>query len=355
VDFEKLGPGALRRLLDSIADGVLVVDGEGRIRYSNRVAAKMLGRRRADLVGSEFGVPLVAGDKEEIELHSEGGTTICELRVATSELDGHGLWLVSLRDVTDGVRTREDRERARRDAEAMAHARAALLNMVAHQFRSPLGVISGYISMMLAEDVEPVPEGWKQPLQRVAEKTLELRSMVNDILMSARLEEGLVAARPQPVDLRTVVRGSVRRASGQAQLLSAKLAMDLPPEPVTVQVDAVQIGIILDNLVNNALTYSEEAEPWVRVSLQAEPNGTAKIAVADGGIGIPPELQSLIFDRFRRVDAPNGPVANGTGLGLAIAKELARLNGGDLVLEESTPGQGSCFVLEVPMHETAAT
>ena len=348
MEFEKLSPAALRQLLEGNADGILAIDQAGQIQFANRAAGALLGRPVAELVGGSFGVPLIAGEKTEIEVQRPGAVTVCELRVARSDIDGEPTFLVALRDVTEAALLQQERERARHAAEAASRAKSALLNMVAHEFRTPLTVIHGYATMMVDEDIEPIPDGWREPVQRVLEKVAELNSMVTDVLMAARLEAGRLQGEAELVDLREVVKESVRRAQGRFQLLSATLEVRLPPAPVPARVDRGQVGIIIDNLINNALNYSEDDQPWVMLELECEQR-TALLRVTDRGIGIPEDLQGAIFERFIRVENHEGEPHPGTGLGLSIARDLADLNGGELRLERSLPGQGSSFRLQIPL------
>jgi len=349
--FQQLGIDALRELVEGTADGILVVDGDGVIVHANRAAATMLGLPPTKLEGSPFGVPLVAGEKTEIEVPMKNGTVgTRELRVSRASLNGDEVFLVSLRDVTERRQMEIARERARSEAEATARARSALLNMVAHEFRSPLSVISGYLSLMEEEELGAIPGPWLVPLHKAVEKVEELRRMVSDVLIAARLEAGRLAPERESVDLRAVLGDAVGRASGRASLLQAQLKCHLPAEPVMSSVDPGQVGIVLDNLINNALSYAA-GRPWVAVTLEPTAH-RGLIRVEDHGIGIPRDLQAKVFERFHRLGQSTPEGAGGTGLGLSIARDLAHLNGGSLRLESSDPGKGSTFVVELPRVPT---
>jgi signal transduction histidine kinase len=111
---------------------------------------------------------------------------------------------------------------------------------------------------------------------------------------------------------------------------------------VLVEADPSHLERILDNLVNNALTYSME-RPWVKVSVGEDPS----VTVEDHGMGVPDDRRDAIFERFYRVNDPALPPQPGTGLGLYLSRELARRNGGDVELDWSSPGEGSRFVLRL--------
>jgi two-component system sensor histidine kinase VicK len=122
-----------------------------------------------------------------------------------------------------------------------------------------------------------------------------------------------------------------------------------PREPVFVDVDKEQITRVIDNLINNALTYSS-GQPWLKVTVSNEPEPS--ITVQDRGIGIPPAMQEKVFERFYRIDDTAIGPQPGTGLGLYISRELAERHGGSLKLERSEPGKGSTFKMRLPVPTT---
>jgi len=119
---------------------------------------------------------------------------------------------------------------------------------------------------------------------------------------------------------------------------------------VLVKADREQLGRIVDNLINNALTYTT-GPPWVRITVtdSEEP----RLTVEDRGIGIASEHRERVFERFFRVDDPSVGPQPGTGLGLYISRELAQRHSGSLVLDRSEPGRGSTFILRLPPPTTA--
>jgi signal transduction histidine kinase len=136
----------------------------------------------------------------------------------------------------------------------------------------------------------------------------------------------------------------MRKATPQAELLGAELHLDVPEDPVFVQADPTHLARIVDNLVNNALAYSQ-GRPWVRVAVRASAH--AELTVEDRGIGIPPDMRERVFERFVRLELPGQPLQPGTGLGLYISRELARRQGGELEVVESEPGRGSMLALRL--------
>ena len=227
------------------------------------------------------------------------------------------------------------------EAQQASITKSEFLRMAAHELRTPAGVLRGYLSMLRDGTLGSSPPGWERPLEVVDAKAGELTGLIDDLLLAASMEGGTVPVRPEVFDLREAVGAALGRAEGRATLLGARIESDLAADPVLVEADSEHIGRILDNLVNNALTYSA-GEPWLRLSVAEAP---PRVAVDDHGVGVDPEQAERIFERFYRVNDPALGYPPGTGLGLYISRDLAGLAGGTLALEHSRPGEGSRFVL----------
>ena len=236
------------------------------------------------------------------------------------------------------------------EAQEASRSKSAFLNMAAHELRTPLSVLRGYISMLLDGTLGELNETWQRPVEIINWKAEELNALVNDLLFAARVDVGSIPAEVVTVDLREAVEQALERAHPRAHLLEAETVAHLPSEPVMVDVDEDHLRRILDNLVNNALTYAS-GKPWVSVTVGMDPQPHVK--VEDHGIGIPAIERERVFERFYRVnDTTIGPQA-GTGLGLYISRGLAERHQGSLHLRESEPGKGSVFVLDLPASSTA--
>jgi HAMP domain-containing protein/signal transduction histidine kinase len=232
------------------------------------------------------------------------------------------------------------------EAQEASRSKSAFLSMAAHELRTPLSVVRGYLSMLEDGSLGTAPAQWKEPLSILLLKAQELNQIVDDLLLAARVEAGTVpVGKVTTTDLRELAREALRRAEPRAALLEALTELKAPERPVLVTADPDQLGRVLDNLINNALTYSA-GQPWLKIEVFGGPH--PKVTVEDHGIGVPEEAREQIFERFFRVeDSEIGPLA-GTGLGLYIGRGLAEQNGGSLTLERSTPGSGSRFALRVP-------
>jgi signal transduction histidine kinase len=231
-------------------------------------------------------------------------------------------------------------------AQESSRAKSEFLNLAAHELRTPLAVIVGYLSMLHDGTFGEVTPDWSRVVRILMEKGHELNQLVDGLLTAARIEAGTVPGRMVEYDLRDAARHATAKATPQAELLAAEIQLDLPDEPVFVRADPTHLARILDNLVNNALAYSR-GRPWVRMAVRAEER--AVLTVEDRGVGIPPEMRERIFDRFVRLESPGETLQPGTGLGLYISRELARRQGGELAVLDSEPGRGSTMGLTLPI------
>jgi signal transduction histidine kinase len=228
-----------------------------------------------------------------------------------------------------------------------SRVRSQFLNMAAHELRTPLSVIAGYVSMLADGTLGEGPAAWRPPLDVMVEKTRELAHLIDDILLAGRLESGVARTTGRSMDLGEPLREAVQRAAARAELIDAMVELQAPRSPVPVSVDPDHIARILDNLVNNAFNYSPEP-PRVKVTLEAI-GDAALLRVEDSGRGIGREHRERIFQQFYRVDDPTDAYPPGTGLGLFISRALAERYGGSLELEWSEEGVGSRFLLRLPL------
>lgn len=228
------------------------------------------------------------------------------------------------------------------EAQAASEAMSSFLNLVVHDLRAPLAVLSGYVSLLRDGTFGEGPPTWRQPMDLIATKLQETHELVNEVLLAARLDSGAVPTTLQHVDLNDVVTRAAARLEGRAALSGAQVEVGLASCPVGVLADPFHVDRIVDNLVNNAINYGGEA-PWVRLSVEASPEVTG-VRVEDRGVGIPADLHARVFERFVRVDTR----VPGTGFGLHVGRVLAEACGGSLILERSIPGEGSAFLLQLP-------
>jgi signal transduction histidine kinase len=253
------------------------------------------------------------------------------------------------------VETRERKEELARlyTAEQLANqAKSAFLNLAAHELRTPISVLGGYLSMLADGSLGDNPTAWRRSVEILTGKTRELKSLVDQLLEASRLE-GKAGSRLAAIDLGEVARQAVERARARADLLDAEVDLQIPNEPTLVAGDPVQLGRLLDNLINNGLTYTLRP-PRVSVSVAIE-HGQGILRVTDDGVGIPESEREAVFERFHRGKHPSFSDVPGTGLGLFISRQVATGHRGNLVVERSDPASGTVFALTLPLAPADAT
>ena len=231
-------------------------------------------------------------------------------------------------------------------ANAASQTKSRFLNSAAHELRTPLSVLTGYLSLLSGGSVGSPPVAWEAPLGILIAKTRELERIVDDLLNASNPEVIDQDLELETLDLRRVVNEAVERVQPRALLLRAVVTVKLPSDPVPVEADTSQLGRVLDDLINNALTYTVR-RPELVIGLSTH-SRRAIVRVADNGIGIPKDERERVFDRLYRVADPR-VVVPGIGLGLFISRHLAEGFGGTLVVESSTPGAGTVFALALPL------
>ncbi len=222
---------------------------------------------------------------------------------------------------------------------------------VSHELRSPLSTIHEQLAYVLndmgtsLEKADTMED--KQILVRAKEKTKGLISMIGDLLDLSRIEEGVICREPKQLEPEKVIGSVVDFLVPQAEAKQQSLTLSLPEQPLpTIKADPLALESILGNLVSNAINYTPIGG---QIRVHAEKAGiNLRICVSDTGYGIEPQFINKIFDRFYRVKNEHTRFITGTGLGLPIVKGLVDSLGG-LIQVESVPGQGSTFLVLLPI------
>jgi len=232
----------------------------------------------------------------------------------------------------------EDRTEARR----LEAIRRDFVVNVSHELKTPVGALS-----LLAETVSAAaddPEAVRRFAGRMQQESARLSALVHEIIELSRLQVAGALSQPAPVDIDTVLSEAVDRARTAAAAKS--ITLDSGGEPgLTVYGDHALLVTAVRNLLDNAVAYSP---PGTHVGAGVRRVGEmVEIAVVDQGIGIDPDAQERVFERFYRVDPARSRDTGGTGLGLSIVKHVAADHGGDVTIW-SRPGKGSTFTLRLP-------
>jgi signal transduction histidine kinase len=224
-----------------------------------------------------------------------------------------------------------------------ARTKSELLDIAVHELRSPLTVIQGYASLLEAGDLGGLDASGARAVRAVTTKAREAQEIVTTLLTVARLEADELSIERIPVALAPLLHRVRERARARLELTGATLTVSCPTELRAIG-DEVLVSRIMDNLVSNALTYSD---PPAEVAVVAAREGSqVTLRISDRGPGIAEEERERIFERFVR--GRGAERASGTGLGLYVSRECARRMGGDLLLEGDHPGGGSTFTVRLP-------
>ena len=229
--------------------------------------------------------------------------------------------------------------------ETTERRRAELVSEVAHEMRTPLTTIDGYVEGILDGVFEPSEE----TLTAIGEETARLKRLAADLGTLSRADEGFALDR-STMDLAGLTADVVERLRPQFDDKGVALQVSRS-EPLIVEADRDRITQVLTNLLGNALTYTPTGG---RVSLATRSTTRgANVEVTDTGVGLVPDDLARVFDRFYRVRGLSRP-AGGSGIGLTIARSIARAHGGDIEAASPGPERGATFTLVLPLAESGA-
>lgn len=227
--------------------------------------------------------------------------------------------------------------------EQVEQQRIALIGNVAHELRTPLAGLEGYLEGLVDGVFPSEPE----TLSSMQREVRRLHRLVDDLQALSRVEAGQVSLHMSRFDLLPLVQRIVTQLQPQASAQNIDLQMTDPDQPLLVHADPDRAAQVLLNLIGNAIRYTPEGGS-ITVRL-ATADSMALVEVVDTGIGIPSEALPYIFERFYRVDRSRARSSGGSGIGLTIARHLAWAMGGELTAASAGLGQGSTFHFTLPL------
>jgi two-component system, OmpR family, phosphate regulon sensor histidine kinase PhoR len=334
----------MEAILASMVEGVLVVDGQGRLQLVNDAARRMLKLEREALDRSYVEVIRHPGIVEQIGQAMAGAPTeglelslaldrsrTLVARVAPVVTEGRGAVLV-LHDITD----LKNADQIRRDFVAN----------VSHELRTPLTAIKGYAEALLDDpDDEDERERFLEIIHRHATR---MERLVKDLLRLARLDAGQETVEFAPCDVQALATALLTDFEPLVREKRHEVRLDIPADARTLVADPAKMHDVLRNLVENAVNYTPEAG---LITVRTERRGEEfVVTVSDTGPGLPEGDLTRVFERFYRVDKSRAR-PGGTGLGLAIVKHLVHVMGGT-VTAANAPGAGAVFTVALPYRPT---
>jgi signal transduction histidine kinase len=228
--------------------------------------------------------------------------------------------------------------------------KSEFVSTVSHEFKTPLTSLSGFLTVLVGGETGPMSAQQMEFLRIAQAQVTRLTSLVADLLDCSRLEANMEMEKAA-VALEAVVRASIESHRLQAVATGKTISVELPAPVPEVLGDAKWLGLAVDNLISNAVKFTR---PGGRVAVSLARQGeTVEVCVADDGIGIHPDDQGRIFEKFFRARNRSEISAPGTGLGLTIAKEVVSRHGGRIWFE-SELGKGTRFVFALPVRQAAS-
>ena len=365
----RLAEVRLRRVLEAAPDATIMSDARGRIVLVSTQAEKLFGYERAELLGKSVEILVPArfrgihlehrrGYFREPRSRPMGGAGVAlyaqrkdgsefpaEISLNPLETDEGMMAITAIRDVSERKRLDEERTKLTQAEEAV-RLRDEFLSIASHELKTPLTALS-----MQVEYLVRLARKWNggaatgklqtglMALQRIVQRFIGL---VDQLLDVSRLTAGRLQLEREPTDLGEVIRRVLDQFHSELTRAGCALQTDIAAD-VRGNWDPLRLEQIVSNLVSNACKYGR-GEP-IEVRLTATQPGIAVLTVRDHGIGIHPEHQARIFERFER--NVTGRTIVGFGLGLWIARQMVEAHGGRIGVE-SAPGDGATFTVELP-------
>jgi signal transduction histidine kinase len=254
--------------------------------------------------------------------------------------------IVALTSLGGYLLSRDTRRESR-----IAELRSQFVSSVSHELKTPLTAIRIFAETLQIKGLATNPQRHAEYLETIVNETERLTRLLNNVLDFSRIERGQKSYHIQNGSLADAVQAAARAMrfplTEQGFDFQMELADGLPSMPIDA--DAIEQAVL--NLLSNAMKYSGNSR-HIALRLSRE-NGSARIDVTDRGVGIAPEEQKRIFDKFYRVPTPANRAISGTGLGLALVAHIAEAHNGRVEVE-SKPGEGSTFSIWLPIEDAGA-
>jgi PAS domain S-box-containing protein len=360
-------PQALEAYFEYALNGIIEASADGRVVRCNPAAASILGRSPRRLRDASLEALLAQDDETRARLArhreavAEQGVSLATLHLAIdgqpraielASIDvGEGRYLHILDDITEQRQLTESLQAARRAADEANAAKSAFLASMSHEIRTPLNGIIGLERLLRLTKLTPQQAEYLDDL-RHASKTL--LALLGDVLDFSRIESGRLELEPRGFDLDEFLETVASTCGPAASGKPIRLLFDIDPgTPRRWQGDPLRLAQAVNNLLTNAIKFTDAGHVALAVSWAAGKGGRMRLAVSDSGVGMTDEQLQRVFSPFVQADASITRRYGGSGLGLAISRGIVQSMGGTIDVR-SRPGVGSEFVIELPMPACVA-
>ena len=352
-------------VVDSVANGIIVINEEGIVENFNRGAEQIFGYTAEEVYGQNVnmlmpqpyhqehdgylnnflktGQKKIIGIGREVSgLRKDGSTFPMHLSVTEVPLTNRTLFTGIVRDITESQQAKEALRQARDAAEDANRAKSEFLAKMSHELRTPLNSVIGFANVLAKNKGGHLGEQELVFIERITDNGRHLLDLINDILDLSKVEAGKLELLLSDVALDQLLNDTVAQLGGEVRGKKVKLATEIPKKIKSFQADGAKLKQVLINLLGNALKFTEKGSITISVITNPETHRPERIEVRDTGIGIPADRLANIFEAFQQSESGTSRQYVGTGLGLAISRSLCDLMGYQLNVS-STVGVGTTF------------
>lgn len=364
----------LRAVIDTAVDGIMIIDQHGGVRLYNAACEKLFGYTAAEVVGQnvkmlmpppyrdehdgyiqaykETGIAQVIGVGREVTGQRKDGSHFpIKLSIGEAQHSGERYFVGIVHEISEQKLSEENLRKAKEEAESANRAKSDFLAVMSHEIRSPLHGILATTDLLKSTELTDKQDHYLDTIDQSGETLVEI---VDRLLDLSRIEAGAMDVKAAPIVVRELFHSLEilwkSRAEEKGCEYFTSVAHEVPP---ILMSDGDRIREILDNLVGNAVKFTEDGYIAVKLKVGTQSRESQdgrlvlRFEVKDTGIGIDPANQSRLFERFEQVNGSLTREHEGAGLGLAICKELSQLLGGNIGVS-SELGKGALFWFTVP-------
>ncbi len=357
--------------LEAAPDAVVIIDRDGVIVQINGQTETLFGYRRDELIGRPLEVlmpdrfhashlthqraysadprprPMGRG-LDLFGLRKDGREFPIDVAISPLPSEAGGLMASTVRDMSEHRRLEDDLRRRTRELEEADRQKDHFLSAVVHELRSPLTALKLVAQLLRTPQSD---DGVDEELLGMLERqTTHMARLVDDLLDLSSVRCGKLTLRRNTIDLRTIIPQAVEISHPTIEARKHDLEVVQPPEPLWISGDATRLAQVVSNLLNNAAKYTPVGG-HIRLAAMRE-GEVAVVRIHDDGVGIPKEMLNRVFDLFAQVKAPGEGGAGGLGIGLSLVRRLVELHGGTVEASSEGLGQGSEFVVRLPLSPT---
>jgi PAS domain S-box-containing protein len=346
----------LDAIIEQSADGVMILDNRWRITTFNKAMEKLTGWQRSEAIGRPCAevlnirtiqgealcthscplqrLPMESSPMAEGRITNRDGREFYIQSRYAPQTSDNGAFLGAIANVRDITEQKREEE-----------LQSTFISIISHELKTPVSIIKGYAGTLRREDANWDDQTLREGLRIIEDEADRLARQIQNVLDVSRLQSGWVHLDYTDWDIAMLAKDVVTPIAAQTAehyIFELRFTEDMPP----VHADYERVRMVLSNLLTNAIKYSPDGGK-IRIGGHAD-GEVARVYVSDEGIGIPPEEQERIFDRFYRVDNRLRRETQGTGLGLFLAKAIVTAHGGTISVK-SQVGRGSRFVFTLPL------